>query len=303
VRVNELLWNEVPSFYDQASEDRVYVTRLDDDGIVKVVFGDGVKGARLPTGQANVTARYRKGIGLGGLVKAGQASQLMTRPLGVKSAVNPLPSEGAEDPDSLEQARHNAPIAILTLDRIVALRDYEDFSRAFAGIDKALATWVWKGESRAVFLTVAGPDGAEVHEDSETYANLVEAISLHGDPNVLFEVHTYRKRLFRLTGTVGLEPDRLVEDIEPRVEQVLRERFSFDAREFGQPVALSEVIAAIHGVEGVKWVDIDALHRSDEPVQWHAVLAAAFPAAGEEELLPAELLTLDPAPLVLEVTL
>ena len=87
------------------------------------------------------------------------------------------------------------------------------------------------------------------------------------------------------------------------IREMLRERFSFDARAFGQPVALSEVIAAIHGVEGVKWVDIDALHRSDEPVQWHAVLAAQFPAAGEEELLPAELLTLDPAPLVLEVTL
>ncbi|HUF60480.1 MAG TPA: putative baseplate assembly protein [Verrucomicrobiales bacterium] len=303
VRVNEVLWNEVPSFYDQSPVDRVYVTRLDDDGIVTVVFGDGVKGARLPTGQANVTARYRKGIGLGGLVKAGQVSQLMTRPLGVKSAVNPLPSEGAEDPDSLEQARRNAPITILTLDRIVSLRDYDDFSRAFAGIDKALATWVWKGESRAAFLTIAGPDGAEVHDDSETYANLVESLSLHGDPNVLLEVHSYRKRLFRVSGTVGLEPGRLVEDVEPRVEEKLRERFSFDAREFGQPVALSEVIAAIHEVEGVKWVDIDALHPSDEPAQPHAVLAAAFPGAGAEELLPAELLTLDPAPLDLEVTL
>jgi hypothetical protein len=73
------------------------VTQLDDDGKTTVIFGDGVQGARLPTGQANVTAKYRKGVGLGGLVKAGQLSQLMTRPLGVKSVVNPLASEGAED--------------------------------------------------------------------------------------------------------------------------------------------------------------------------------------------------------------
>ena len=49
-----------------------------------VQFGDGVTGARLPTGQENVRAIYRKGIGLEGLVKAEQLSLLMTRPLGVK---------------------------------------------------------------------------------------------------------------------------------------------------------------------------------------------------------------------------
>ena len=87
-------------------------------------------------------------------------------------------------------------------------------------------------------------------------------------------VHSYRQRLFRIAGTVRLEADRLVEDVQPLIEERLRERFSFDEREFGQPVALSEVIAVIHEIEGVKWVDIDALYRSDEPPAWHAILAA-----------------------------
>jgi len=48
------------------------------------------------------------------------------------------------------------------LGRIVSLRDYEDFARAFAGISKALATWTWNGEQHGVFLTIAGTGGAQV---------------------------------------------------------------------------------------------------------------------------------------------
>ena len=53
-------------------------------------------------------------------------------------------------------ARRNAPLTVLTLDRIVSLRDYEDFARAFGGIAKALATWTWDGQRQGIFVTVAG---------------------------------------------------------------------------------------------------------------------------------------------------
>lgn len=302
-RVNDVLWLEVPTFHGRGPDERIYVTRLDDDGKTTVIFGNGVEGARLPTGQANITAKYRKGIGLGGLLKPGQLSQLMTRPLGLKAAVNPLASEGAEDPDELEQARSNAPITVLTLDRVVSLRDYEDFARAYAGVDKALATRVWVGQSQGVFLTIAGPMGAAINEDSTTFNNLVEALETYGDPRTIVIVRSYRPRFFRVAGTVTLEPDRLIEVVEPLIVEKLRAHYAFASRQFGQPVARSGVIALIHSVEGVKWVDIDALYRSDEDAAAHALLAADFPHPGTQELLPAELLTLDPAPLDLEVTL
>ncbi len=303
VRVNDLLWKEEPTFYGRGPEERIYVTQLDDDGDTAVIFGDGIQGARLPTGQANVKAKYRKGIGLGGLVQAGQLAQLMTRPLGVKSAVNPMSAEGAEDANTLDHARRNAPTTVLTLDRIVSLQDYEDFARSYAGIDKALATWAWTGESRGVFLTVAGPNGAEISEGGKTHTTLMETIAAQGDPNVLLVIRSFRQRLFRVTGTVTLKADRLVEAVQPEIEKKLRRRFSFNERQFGQPIPLSEVIAVIHEVDAVKWVDIDLLHRSDEPPDRHAVLSADFPRPGATELLPAELLILDPAPLDLEVRL
>src|SRR5262249_10871273 len=165
VRVNDLLWSEVATLFGHGPEERIYVTQTDDDGRTTVLFGDGRTGARLPTGQENVRATYRKGIGLAGLVKEHQLTQLLTRPLGVKGVTNPLAASGAADREGLADARRNTPLTVLTLDRIVSLQDYEDFARAFAGIDKALATRLWRGERRSVFVTVAGSNGAEVPSD------------------------------------------------------------------------------------------------------------------------------------------
>src|SRR5262249_17972748 len=134
VRVNELTWSEAPTLFGRGPRDRIYITHIDDDGTTTVQFGDGHTGARLAMGRENVKATYRKGIGLTGIVKGGQLTLLLTRPLGVKSVTNPAPSAGAQDPQSLENARSNGPVTVLTLDRIVSLQDYQDFARNFSGI-------------------------------------------------------------------------------------------------------------------------------------------------------------------------
>jgi hypothetical protein len=94
VRVNDVKWQEVPSLYGLDERVRSYITRTDDDGKSTLIFGDGKSGARLPTGQENVLATYRTGIGMQGMVRAGQLSLLMTRPLGVKGVINPLAPTG-----------------------------------------------------------------------------------------------------------------------------------------------------------------------------------------------------------------
>jgi hypothetical protein len=71
VRINGVRWDEVPSLYGAAPDQTVYTTRVDDDARMQVTFGDGVQGARLPTGTVNVAARYRSGIGPDGEVDVG----------------------------------------------------------------------------------------------------------------------------------------------------------------------------------------------------------------------------------------
>ena len=246
-----------------------------------------------PSGTENVRATYRKGIGKAGNVKAGQLSLLLTRPLGVRAALNPLPAAGGDDPETLDRARRNAPLTVLTLDRIVSLRDYEDFARAFGGIAKALATWTWDGQRQGVFVTVAGVDGAALDENGETFKNLVAAMHDAGDPYVPLRVKSYAEAGFRLAGVVTRHPDYLADKVEADVRAALLRYFAFDARAFGQPVALSEVMAAIQAVPGVVAVDVDALHRLD--LVGGAGLQMRLPAAAPQPggtSSPAELLTL-----------
>jgi hypothetical protein len=264
VRVNDLLWGEVPTLYGHGPDERIYITRTGDDGKTTVRFGDGHTGERLSTGVENVFAEYRKGIGLDGLVDTGQISQLLSMPLGLKGVTNPIPATGAQDPESLSDARANAPLTVLTLDRVVSLQDYEDFARAFAGIAKALATWTWDGEKRGVFVTVAGPNGAEIRSDSAVYENLLASMRKAGDPHVPIRIKSYRGVTFRIGGRIKARTEYRPEKVLEEVEKVLRTNFSFEARAFGQPVNLSEVVGLIHKVEGVLAVFIDEMYRKDK---------------------------------------
>ncbi|MBX3238402.1 MAG: putative baseplate assembly protein [Chitinophagaceae bacterium] len=301
IYVNDILWQEVDTLFGRQPEERIYTTRINDDGKTTVIFGDGITGCRLPTGTENIRAVYRKGIGNGGLVKANQLSQLLTRPLGLKAAVNPLPSKGAADPENLEEARDNAPLTLLTFDRVVSLQDYEDFARAFAGIEKSLATWTRKKQGQCILLTIAGTNGAIVSEKDFLYKNLLKAIHESGNKRVDVELKSYRPAFFRMAAGIQIDPDYLPEKVLPQIEQALRADFSFRRRSFGQPVSLSEVITTCQGIEGVLAVDVDKLYYSDSEEGLFPILKAALPVAGNETILAAELLTLDPGPIDLKI--
>lgn len=299
VRVNDVMWYEVPTFYGHGPTEHIYITRTDDDGMTSVRFGDGITGARLPTGQENVEARYRKGMGIEGLVKAGQITLLMTRPLGAQGVINLQDADGADDGESRENARSNAPLTMLTLDRIVSLQDFEDFAQSYTGISKALATWTWDGQKRGIFVTVAGPKGAAIMSDSTLYEHLITAMHKAGDPSIPLQVRSYRPALFRLSATITVDLDFQPEEVLAAVEEKLRTHFSFDERTFGQPVILSEVVAVIQAVEGVTAVNVTRLYRSNttpDPLP-PDVLIAAMPEAGTDVTKAAELLILDPNPL------
>jgi hypothetical protein len=302
VRVDELKWQEVDTLHGRGPSDKVYVLSTDAEGQSTVQFGDGHTGARVPTGTENIQATYRKGMGEEGLVDSGQLKLLLTRPLGVREVDNPLAADGAEDREARDQVRRNAPLPIMTLDRIVSLQDYEDFARAFAGIAKAMATWTWDGGRRGVFVTVAGSKGGAVGEESATFQNLVAAMQKAGDPLVPLRVQTYVPAFFRVEALVKIHPDYQAETVLKAVEEALRKQYAFEIREFGQDVTRAEVITTIQRVPGVVAVDLDFFFRTDanEPTS-ESRLTASIPKAGLENPLAAELLTLDPRPVPLGV--
>lgn len=272
VRVNDVAWNEASSLYGYAPRDRMYITRASDEAKTTVQFGDGRSGARLPSGTENITATYRVGTGLAGMVKAGQLSLLMTRPLGVKGVSNPLAPTGAEDPETRDKARENAPLTVLTLGRIVSLQDFEDFARAFAGIGKAQATWLWSGEHRLIYLTVAAADGGAVI--SPLFTNLQNAIDLARDPIQQVTIESYTPLAFNLEAKVLIRLGHLADKVKAAVADALQQVFSFERRGFGQGVTKSEVLATIQAVEGVEAADLDQLYLVGQAQQLNDRLAA-----------------------------
>lgn len=294
VRVDGILWHEVPSLYDRGPRERVFVTRGDDEGRITVQFGDGITGARLPSGVENVVATYRVGTGEDGEVDAGQLSLLVTRPLGVKGVTGPIAPGGAEDPEVVDDARANAPYTVLTLDRVVSLLDFENFARAFAGIGKAQAEYIWNGSTRVVFVTVAAAGGGAVDAASTVMTNLRTAITGASDGLRPFRVGSYTEITFDLSGRILVHPDYDAAVVLAAVRDALVAEYAFDRRAFGEGLGRGEVIALMQRVEGVVAVDLDTLHRSADAVSLDVYLPARRAHWNAGAIAAAELLLVNP---------
>ena len=85
-------------------------------------------------------------------------------------------------------------------------------------------------------MTVAGTAGAEVAGASSLFTSLLTAIEESGDTTVPFVLKSFQPRFFRLAAQLKLDPEFLPDKVLAQIEQKLRDSFSFQARDFGQPV-------------------------------------------------------------------
>jgi hypothetical protein len=257
VRVSGVEWEDRVGLFGAGPQDRIYTTSIDDDHKTTVHFGDGSSGARLPTGKANIAARYRQGIGSAGILGARQITTALDRPRGLKAVVNPVPATGGVDAETTTEAGENAPNTVRTFDRAVSLRDFEDLAREFTRVDKALATWVWTGDQRAVHVTVAGPDGVEL--TAAQLSDLRVYLDLRRDPNRDLLIAGYLPVDIEVDLSVRVAADRITEEVSAAVESAIEEYFDFSERRFAQAVHLSDIYAETQGVDGVVSVRVNVL--------------------------------------------
>lgn len=301
VRIGDIAWTERPTLHGAGPNERAYSLATDEQGRAFVQFGDGVRGARLPSRSNNVRAAYRKGLGAEGNVAADKLTQLMSRPLGLKSVANPVPAVGGTDPEAVDAARQSIPLTTRTLGRAVSVLDYEDFARAFSGIAKAQAQVLQLRGGPSVAITIAGPGGASLSPANPVWINLLGALKASGDPHVAVRLMAFQASSFRLGIKVRRDPDWEIGTVLAAVEAALRARYGFDARALGQAVQQSEVIAVAQAVPGVVAVDITRLYGGTQP-QSQTVpsvqvrLLASRMRTMNGVALPAELLTLHAAP-------
>lgn len=265
LRVNGEAWAEVESLYAQPPTARVFTARQSDAGDTVLQFGDGRTGARLPTGQGNVIATYRQGLGLQGRMKANQLSILLTRPVGLREVRNPLPAEGAADPETLDTARETAPSTVKTFGRIVSLRDFEALLATSGLVAKSRATWVWHGIEKAVHLTVAAQEGATLSADS--LKTLHDALATQRDINHRLEIANFCRVAIEVRAKIVPDPARIADDVQVAAKRALLDHFAFGAMPLGRPVHASDVFAVLQGADGVIAVDLDVL-RYKGSAEW-----------------------------------
>ncbi len=264
VQANGVAWTEVPSLYNQGPYEQVYATLNQSGGTTEVLTGDGVEeGATLPTGQNNIQATYRIGLGSAGNVGAGALSTLMDRPLGVSGVTNPGPATGGQDADSIDDVRANAPLAVLTLGRAVSITDYQNYAASFAGIAKAYAIWIPSGAARGVFVTVAGVGGAALPSGNPTLAKLVTSLHNYGNPLIPITAVSFLETLFGFSADLKYNPAYDTPTVQAQVLQALYQAYSFEQRTFGQGVTADELATFIQAVPGVVAVNIKNLQVLD----------------------------------------
>jgi hypothetical protein len=282
--VNNIEWQEVDALAAAAPDARVFVTTTTADGTVTVQFGDGVHGARLPTGTENIRARYRSGLGQSGNLDPGTITTLLSRPLGVNSVINPGPASGGADAEGPDSARANIPLGLVSLARLVSLPDYQDFATAFAGIGKAAVRRFAGPDGPLIHLTLAGAGDATLDPSGALWQALDGAVRQFGDPALEVELAPRVARLAVIQAHVAVDPDQQWTDVEPAVRAALLDTFSFSQRALGQTLYVSEVIAAIQAIDGVSHVDLQVLTDVPQPTDIDQ-LRAAITAGGARDLL------------------
>jgi hypothetical protein len=300
--VNGVRWSEVPTLYGASPSDEIYVTHIADDATLTVQFGDGVTGARLPSGRQNVVATYRQGIGVAGRVAASKLTTLLDRPTGVKNATNLVAADGGADPETMEKARTAAPGTVRTFGRAVSLRDFEDTALMAGEVAKASATWVWTGERRAIHLTVGEQGGGTFSADG--LKRLAATFATERDPNHKLLIDNYVPVAVLIDASIIVDDRYLTADVLGNARTALLAALSFDQRQFAQPVYLSDVFRIIQDVAGVVAVDVNTLDlKNSDPgfraahgidplagqPQPHLLMLPARPVGSSGTVLAAEL--------------
>lgn len=271
VLVNGIEWDEVDSLFNAGPNDTSYIIRLDDDGNSWIQGGDGVNGARFPSGTGNIVVTNRTGVGAAGVRVPGTNPSPNGQLQNLKQIrLYDSVTNGAA-PETSDSARQTAPGRVQSLGRLVSLSDFEYEALALPGVEKAQATWDLSGGVPLLILTVllAQPSAAAT---ASVQAAMSLANSTRGPERfqVLVQpaslVYVYLNLTFGLVH--GYQPDPVKAAISDELGVIPAAGsapsgglFNQDQRHLGDPEYSSRIEGVVQNVEGVAWVEVTAFDQ------------------------------------------
>jgi uncharacterized phage protein gp47/JayE len=251
VRVDGRRWQQVDSLDSSGPEEHHYALIQLQSGNVTLCFGDGRRGRRLPTGNNNVRARYRRGAGLAGNIGPGTLVKTVSTHPWIDDFLQPIAASGGNDREDTATLRDNAPASTLALGRAVSLVDFQHLATSQAGVWQARAfrppADARRGDIvRVVVLPAGGGELGSLQQDLQTF------LQARAEPQVQVDIAPWQPLIFSVDISLAVDsrafqPELVID----AVRDALLETFSPSRRKLGDPLFRSQIMATIESVEGV----------------------------------------------------
>lgn len=273
-------WRRIDTLERAGPNDEVFeVLFFEDRALIR--FGNDIAGKALLAGQI-VTANFRVGGGIRGRIAANAINE--TRPINPEPPAsasvevlfrNPNPSSGGTNKESLQAAKLRAPKESAALSSATSGEDYSVLAREFThpihgSVLKAVASLKTSLNANIVFLHVlaAGPDDVPVLPSIGLKQSLQTFLS---DLKVLTdEVRVVDGTIKPVDVRANVVISRSADPALARVaiDTRLKEFFSVNNFDMGQPLYISQLNELLQSIEGVKFVQlrepVDDIIASDQ---------------------------------------
>jgi hypothetical protein len=266
------IWLPLPNLLECDSFARNFIVEVERDSIAHVRFGDDVLGERPPDG-AQFTANYRNGNGTAGNVGAESLVRVVSDAVAVGDITavrNPLAASGGVDPESMEQVRQFAPQAFRKQLRAVTTDDWVTAAETYPGVYRAAAKFRWTGSWYTVFVSVDRTGGLPVKGDAVFFAGVCTYLEQYRIAGYDLAVNGPVYVPLDIAMTICVASGYYGSNVGQALFDVLSNRilpdgtkgfFYPDKFTFGQPVYLSQLVAAAMAVAGVASVVVTTFQR------------------------------------------
>jgi hypothetical protein len=133
-------WEEVEDFVDSDPDDTHFRVETDDQGYVRVYFGDGVTGA-IPASGEEIVVKYLSTLGADGNLGAGLITVISDEitdgdgaTVGDTSVTNAASATGGAAEETIEEAKINAPASLRALYRMMDPEGIEALIQTYPGV-------------------------------------------------------------------------------------------------------------------------------------------------------------------------
>ena len=283
-------WTQVQHLLDYGPNDLVYTVKSDENNVVSVYFGDGVSGA-IPINSSVIRAMYVVGGGNIGNVSANTVDTIVYIPSLTSSQTSALTSAitvingtaatGGSDPESNDEIRSSAPLALRSSNRAITLQDYEDLTNTVTGIGKAKAygsTWtsvtVYIAPSRNVNDTDIQPGLTETGSVSPEYTELATAASeyladkLLIGSSVTIQPPTYSDLI--ITIQYLKVPQYTQAEVDINIKKALLTVYGYNNMNFQDTIYPQDLEYILNQTEGVKIAKLISLYKNGSTITGNA---------------------------------